>query len=78
MMLTELAGRVEISSLMPLTICSRRLPPDLLSRIDNVIAVTGSTPPGGAYDTAGCLPFDRRSLKPLPGATSMSMISGKA
>ena len=23
-------------------------------------------------------PFDRRSLEPLPGATSMSMISGKA
>ena len=70
-----------IHRLMPLDdlfATSRRLPPDLLSRIDHVIAVTGSTPPGGAYDTAGCLPFDRRSLEPLPGATSMSMISGKA
>ena len=46
MMLTELAGRVEISiaylSHMPLDdlfAAARRLPPDLLSRIDNVIAV---------------------------------------
>ena len=40
MMLTELARRVEISRrLMPLAICSRWLPPDLFSRIDQVIAV---------------------------------------
>jgi hypothetical protein len=46
MMLTELAGRVEISiaylSHMPLDdlfAAARRLPPDLLSLIDNVIAV---------------------------------------
>jgi hypothetical protein len=47
-----------------------------LSRIDHVIAV--HRPPGGAYDTAGRHSFDRGSLEPPSGASSMSMISGKA
>jgi hypothetical protein len=46
---------------------ARRLPPDLLSRIDNVIAVTGSTPPGGAYDTAGLpIPLTVGAWSPCP------------
>ena len=73
MILTELVRRMEISiaylSRMPLDdlFAAARLPPDLLSRIDNVIAVTGSTPPGGAYDTAGLpIPLTVGAWSPCP------------
>ena len=62
MILTELVRRMEISiaylSRMPLDdlfAAARRLPPDLLSRIDHVIAVYRLQAAGSAYDAAGCL-----------------------
>ena len=57
---------------------ARRLPPDLLSRIDHDRSLPAPSRREAPMTLQVAYPFDRRSLKPLPGATSMSMISGKA
>ena len=81
MMLTELARRVEISiaylSRMPLDdlfAAARRLPPDLLSRIDHDRSLPAPSRREAPMTLQVAYPFDRRSLEPAEGIYTRRVI----